>query len=161
VLEPGRRGVLALAESLEEVQLAWPGAGEDVTDAVAVEVHKLWSEADASAAGDFAGVVAGLEPLEFLELRLPGGARVAVDAELARAELAGEQLGFPLAEQVGKAGGSVADIDINRLVRRQHRHRRSQLWPGLRLLLRQGRQDRQQGGHRQQPSHKPSFGRAR
>src|SRR5262249_18931894 len=39
---PGRR-VLALAQALEEVQFARPAAGEDVGDAVAVEVHKLWS----------------------------------------------------------------------------------------------------------------------
>ena len=45
----------------EEEDLARPGAGEEVDVAVAVEVHQLWTEADASARRDAAVLRAVLE----------------------------------------------------------------------------------------------------
>src|SRR5262249_48620328 len=87
---PGR--VLALALAAEQVQFARPGAGNHVADAVAVEVHELWSEADASARGHPAGGRPILEPGEGVEARVRFGAGVAVDAELALPELADEEV---------------------------------------------------------------------
>src|SRR5439155_8758354 len=43
---------LAVGLPAEEVDLARPGAGEEVGPPVAVQVHQLWSEADASADRD-------------------------------------------------------------------------------------------------------------
>src|SRR5262249_46476311 len=85
----GGEGPVRLAA--EEVDLARPGAGEYVGSAVAVQVHQLWSEADASPLGDRRDPAAGLEPGARLELRLGPGAGVAVDAQPALVELADQQ----------------------------------------------------------------------
>src|SRR5262249_34852012 len=82
-------------------------------------VHQLWSEADASARGDLAEGAPGLEPVEAVEARLRRRALVGVDAQLAVAELADEQLGLALALEVGDARGGVADVDVDRLAGRQ------------------------------------------
>src|SRR5262249_41409938 len=69
---------LAFAPAFEEVKLARPAAGQDVADAVAVQVHKLWSEADASARGHGTGRAAGFKPVELVKPGLALGADVPV-----------------------------------------------------------------------------------
>src|SRR5262249_56176844 len=49
VLELHGGGEGAVGAALEEEDLAGPGAGDQVGVPVAVEVHQLWTEADASA----------------------------------------------------------------------------------------------------------------
>src|SRR5262249_29773668 len=82
---------LAVGLPAEEVDLARPGAGKDVGPPVAVQVHQLWSEADASADRDAGDLAAGLEPGVRVEARLLAGAGVAVDAQPAVVVLAHEQ----------------------------------------------------------------------
>src|SRR5262245_56827544 len=52
ILEGLFAGKLAFAQSFEEIKLTGPGTGENVGNAVAVQVHELWSETDASARRD-------------------------------------------------------------------------------------------------------------
>ena len=61
VLELDRGGEGAFGAAPEEEDLAGPGAGDEVEVAVAVEVHQLGTEADASARGDAAVLAAVLE----------------------------------------------------------------------------------------------------
>src|SRR5262249_6386181 len=110
VLNLDARGVLALALALEEIQLAGPAAGKAVHDAVAVESDELWSEAYASPRGDSGFGAAGREPGEFAELRLGLGAFIAVDAKLAVAELADEQVHDAVPGKIGYARRGMADI---------------------------------------------------
>src|SRR5262249_24683447 len=122
----------------------------DVGDAVAVEVHKLWREADASGSGNRAELAAGLEPLELLEARCRFATDVGVDAELAFAELADEQAGLAVPLDVSDARSSVADLDVNGLAARGELDRRSQagarLSPGLLRWRGRGNGRQQQGG---------------
>src|SRR5207248_5397198 len=95
VLDDFPRLEAALAFTAEEVQVAGSiGAREEVRMAVAVKVHELWSEADASGREDGAELVPGPEPLELAEAGLGLGAEVGVEAQLAFAELADEQAGL-------------------------------------------------------------------
>src|SRR5262249_9802868 len=108
-------------------QLARPGAGEHVGMAVAVQVHKLWSEADASARGDLALSAPGLEPRETVEARFAlAAACVAVQAQLALAELADEQMPHAVAGEVGDEGGGMPDVHVDRLATCLEFHRRRQ-----------------------------------
>src|SRR5205814_592491 len=91
---------LPVAAALEEEQLPGPGAGDDVFDPVTVEVHQLWTESDASATRDAPELGAVLEDLTAGELRRGGGSGVAVDRQLALAELADEQVGHAVAVEV-------------------------------------------------------------
>src|SRR5207253_10666034 len=112
------RGVeVAFALALEEEDFAGPGAGEEVGDAVAVEVHQLGTEADASARGDAAVRFAIFELDPGGELRLGRGADVAIDPENAFAELADQQVLFAVAEEIADERGGVADGGVDRLAR--------------------------------------------
>ena len=92
VLDRLAGGELALALAAEEVQLAGiVGAGDQVEDAVAVEVHELRTGADASVDGDFGVHAAGLEVDRLGVARLLVRALVAVEAEQA-AEVADDQV---------------------------------------------------------------------
>ena len=75
-------GKLAFAQATKPVDLAWPGAGEDVERAVMIQVHQLWSEPDASPRRDGAERTARLEPLVALEPRTDIRAQVAIDPQL-------------------------------------------------------------------------------
>src|SRR5262249_31936747 len=70
----GGEGAVGLAA--EEVDFARPRAGDDVRATVAVQVHQLWSEADASADRDRRNRATRLEPHVRLELRLSARAGV-------------------------------------------------------------------------------------
>src|SRR5262249_53766300 len=89
-----------LAVAPEQRDLPRPRAREDARLAVAAEVHQLWTEADISPRLDGAERVAGLEPFEVTELRVLRRADVPVDAQLAAAELAEEQVGLAVAVEV-------------------------------------------------------------
>src|SRR5262249_683534 len=126
VLEEFARGEGPVLLPPEPVNLARPGAGNQVSQAVAFEVHQLWSEADASANRDSAGLAAGREPSEVLESGRAGAARAGIDAQSAVVELANEQVGDTVAVEVADKGGCVpraldverlpADADVNRHV---------------------------------------------
>ena len=51
VLELGGRGERALAQAAEPVDFTRPGAGENIERTVTIQIHQLWSEADASPCG--------------------------------------------------------------------------------------------------------------
>src|SRR5207253_7718106 len=103
----------ALPISLEEVQIAREAAGEDVADAVAVEVHKLWREADASARRQAHHLAACLTPFEAVELGRAAAADVGIKAQLALAELAHEQDHIPVALQVRHKRGGVSHVHVD------------------------------------------------
>src|SRR5262245_20466247 len=87
VLEHLPCSVLALALAAEEIELARPAAGQDIGSAIAVEVHELWSEADASARRDLGLRATSLEPLKLLEAEVALLARSGINAEFAFSEL--------------------------------------------------------------------------
>src|SRR5262249_17835845 len=108
VLEFFASGKAAIGQPTEEVDFAGPGAGEDVHAAIAVEVHQLWSEADASAHGHPTDLAARLEPGVAGERRLIASAGVLVDAQPAFVVLTDQQGGHTGAVDVADEGGRVA-----------------------------------------------------
>jgi len=128
-------GTVGLAAKDED--LTGPGAGDDVLDAVAVEVRKLRTEADASARGHAALLRALLEFHPGRVLRLGVRADVLVKPEDALTKLADEQVVLAVAVKVDDQRGRVADIGVDRLSRGFQANRRSELVGGLgrRLLV--------------------------
>src|SRR5262249_20858418 len=126
------------ALAFEEIQIPRPRTGEDVGDAVAVEVHQLWSEADASARRHFAAILAVEEPGELVEFGLGVGDHVAVDAQPRVAKLADEQILDAASVDVGEERSGVTNYDVDRLTAGQDLDRRSQLLAALRFRWRQG-----------------------
>ena len=84
------RGELAVTFAFEEIQVPVIAAREDIADAVAVEVHELWREADTSAKRHADDLATRLEPLELVKLGVILGADVWIKPELALAELSHE-----------------------------------------------------------------------
>ena len=80
------------AQAAKPVDLARPGAGEDVERAVMIQIHQLWSEPDASPRRDGADRTARLEPLVALEPRTRLRAQISVDPQAPVVELAHEQV---------------------------------------------------------------------
>src|SRR5207237_7105356 len=109
VLDLDRGGEFALALALEEEDLAGPGAGDQVGDAVAVEVHQLGTEADASARGNAAVLSPVLELDSGGELRRGVRAGVLEDPEDPAAELADEQVAGTVPVDIADERGGVAD----------------------------------------------------
>src|SRR5262249_27972105 len=108
VLELLPRREAAVGFAAEEVDFARPRSGEDVAAPVAVEVHQLWSEADASAHGDAGDGAAGLEPGVGIEFRRMPRAGVAVDAQAALVVLADEEGRLAVAVDVADERSGVA-----------------------------------------------------
>jgi len=127
VAELFRRAVGAIGLTAEDEDFAGPGAGNDVLDAVAVEVRKLRTEADASARGHTALFLALLELHAGRVLRLRVRADVLVKPEDALAELADEQIVLAVAVKVDDQGRRVADVGIDRLPRGFQANRRCEL----------------------------------
>src|SRR6185436_17094329 len=99
-------GTVGLAP--EDEQVAGPvGAAEDVVVAVAVQVHSLWTEPDASARGDLGDFAAGHEPGVVRESGRLVGADVLVDPELPLAELSDEQVALAVAVEIVEQGMGV------------------------------------------------------
>src|SRR5262249_18041944 len=121
----------------EEVDFARPGARDDVLAAVAVEVHQLGTEADASGRGDAAVLFPGLELDAGGVARGGVAADVLVDPQDAVAELADEQVQLAVAVDVRQVRGGVADGRVNRLAVRFEPDRRPQFGrqTGGRLVL--------------------------
>jgi len=132
-----RRPVRAVGLTAEDEDFAGPGAGDDVLDAVAVEVRKLRTEADASARGHAALFLALLELHAGRVFRLGVRADVLIRPEDALAELAHEKVVFAVAVKIDDQGRRVADVGIDRLSRGFQSDRRSELVGGLgrRLLV--------------------------
>jgi len=137
VAELFRRAVRTVGLTAEDEDFAGPGAGDDVLDAVAVEVRKLRTEADASARGHAALFLALLEFHSGRVFRLRVRADVLVKPEDAFAELADEQIVLAVAVKVDDQGRRVADVGVDRLSRGFQSDRRSKLVGGLgrRLLF--------------------------
>ena len=95
ILDRRAGGKLAFPQAAKPVDLARPGAGEDVKRAIMIQIHQLWSEADASPRRDGAERTARLEPLVALESRTDIRAQVAVDPQPPFVELANEQVVDP------------------------------------------------------------------
>src|SRR5205814_2553689 len=101
---------LAFALALEEEELAGPRAGNEIELSVAVEIHQLWSEADASARRHFA--------VEFDALRELGRVLrpvIAIDPQDAVAELADEQVAFAVTEEIADKRRGMADVGVDEL----------------------------------------------
>src|SRR5262249_7322909 len=113
-------GAITLAS--KEVEVAGPAAGEDVEVSVAVEVHQLWSEADASARGNLA-----VEPRKVGKHRLRVRPGVAIDAKLAVPELAHEQVFDPIPIEVAEERGRVTNVHVDRLAASEDAHRRGEV----------------------------------
>src|SRR5262245_34758419 len=109
------RAVSAVLLPAEDEDLAGPGAGDDVLDAVAVEIRELRTEADASARGHAALLLALLELDARRVFRFRVRADVLVDPEDSFTELADEQIVFAVAVKVNDQGGRMADIGVDRL----------------------------------------------
>jgi hypothetical protein len=131
------RTVPAVGLAAEDEDLAGPGAGDDVLDAVAIEVRKLRTEADASARGHAALFRALLELHPGRVFRLGVRADVLVKPENAFAELANEQIVLTVAVKVDDQGRRVAAVGVDRLSRGFQSDRRSELVGGFgrRLLF--------------------------
>src|SRR5262249_22476813 len=100
-------GELPLAQAAEQVQLARViRAGNEVQDAVAVEVHELRTGADASVNGNLGIDAAGLEVHRLGVPRLLVGAPVAVHAEQA-AKVADDKVPDAVAVDVHDPGTGV------------------------------------------------------
>src|SRR5262249_38272390 len=106
---------LAFAFAFEEIQLAREAAAEDVADAVAIEIHKLWREADASARRQADNLAACLKPLELIEFGLVPRADVGVNPKLALAELSYKQDHLAIALHVGHKWSGVPHVYVDRL----------------------------------------------
>src|SRR5262249_36013034 len=110
-LHAGREFAVGLPA--EEVDFAGPGAGDHVGPPVAVEVHQLWSETDASADRDAGDFPAGFEPGVRIEARLGPRSRVAIDAQPSAVELADEQAEAAVFVEVAdERGGVTFTLDI-------------------------------------------------
>jgi hypothetical protein len=132
-----RRPVPAVGLAAKDENFAGPRAGDDVFDAVAVEVRKLRTEADASARGHAAIFRALFELHAGRVFRLGVRADVLVKPENAFAELADEQVVLAIAVKVDDQGRRVAHVRVDRLSRRFQANGRGELVGdfGRRLLF--------------------------
>src|SRR5262249_1163820 len=114
-LEFHRRRELSFAFALEEIQLPVVASREDIADAVAVQVHELWREADASAKRHADDLTVHLEPLELIQLGVVPGADVGIKPKPPFAELADEQGQAAVASYIGHEWRRVPQGHINGL----------------------------------------------
>src|SRR5207302_1106542 len=101
--------------ALEEEEFPGPGAGDEVDVPVAVEVHQLWTEADASARGHTAILMSIFESESSRQLRLSIRAFVAVDPQQAFAELPDEEILDTVAIEVTHERSRMADGGVDEL----------------------------------------------
>src|SRR5208283_3038178 len=97
----------------EQEQFARPGARDQVDEAVAVNVHQLWTEPDASPRGDAALGPAVLEFLARCEPRVSGRPLVAIDPEDSLSEPTDKKVHDAIAVEVAHEGRGVADVSID------------------------------------------------
>ncbi len=104
-----------MLRTAEQEQFARPGARDQVDEAVAVNVHQLWTEPDASPRGDAALRPAVLEFLARCEPRVSGRPLVAIDPEDSLSELTDKKVHDAIAVEVAHEGRGVADVSIDHL----------------------------------------------
>lgn len=115
-----RSGVLAVADTFEEREAFGVRTGNDVCDAVSVEVREPRTKTDASSGCDFRNRTPSLKPLESVEFWCTLRTDVPVDSKLSFAKLTHEQVRETVPVEVGEGGRCMAYVNFDGIRTRLH-----------------------------------------